>query len=131
MMYVAGTCVGVLGLLVFGLGLGVSLARGATNTVIGYNPDPADRLYKLVRAHGNACEFNPMLAILILYLASQDPAGWVAWVFIVAAASRVLHAAGMVLSPTLAKPQPLRFLGAVGTYVTGLVLGIEALLLAG
>lgn len=130
-MHVAAICAGVLGLLVFGLGFAVSMTRGATNTAIGYNPDPADRLYKMIRAHGNAAEYNPMLAILILYLGSQQPAGWLGWVFIIATASRVLHAAGMIMSPTLAKAQPLRFVGAVGTYVCGLILGVEAILLAG
>ena len=130
-MHTATVCAGILGLLVFGLGMGVSLTRGATNTVIGYNPDPTDRLYKMVRAHGNATEYNPMLAVLMIYLATRGPASWVLWVFAVAAASRVLHAAGMILSPSLAKPQPLRAIGAVGTYVTGLILSIEAVLLTG
>jgi hypothetical protein len=130
-MYTAVICTGVLGLLVFGLGLGVSLTRGTTSTSIGFNPDPADRLYKMVRAHGNATEFNPMLAVLILYLGTRQPASWVEWVFIVAAASRVLHAAGMILSPTLAKPQPLRAIGAVGTYVAGIILAIQAIRVAG
>jgi len=130
-MHTAVICTAILGLLVFGLGLGVSLTRGATNTAIGYNPDPTDRLYKIVRAHGNAIEFNPMLAILILYLGSRQPASWVEWVFIAAAASRVLHAAGMLMSPTLAKAQPLRFVGALGTYVTGIVLAVQALRVAG
>jgi hypothetical protein len=127
-MQTAAISAGVLGLLVFGLGLLVSLTRGATNTAIGYNPDPADRLYKMVRAHGNATEFNPMLAVLILYLGAHGPAAWLEWTFLAAAGSRVLHAAGMILSPTLAKPQPLRFAGALGTYVTGIVLAFAALL---
>jgi uncharacterized protein len=126
-MNTAAVCVGVLGLLVFGLGIGVSLTRGATNTTIGYNPDPTDRLYKMVRAHGNATEFNPMLAILILYLATRQPSVWVEWVFVVAAVSRVLHAAGMIMSPSLAKPQPLRAIGAVGTFLCGLILAVMAI----
>ena len=130
-MYTAAVCAGVLGLLVFGLGIGVSLTRGATNTVIGYNPDPTDRLYKMVRAHGNAIEYNPMLAVLMLYVAARQPAAWIVWVFVVAMVSRILHAAGMILSPSLAKPQPLRAIGAVGTYVTGIILAVEAVLLAG
>ena len=126
-MHTAVVCIGVLGLLVIGLGIGVSLTRGATNTAIGYNPDPSDRLYKMIRAHGNATEFNPTLAILIYYLGTQQPASWMQWIFIVAATSRVLHAAGMIMSPTLAKPQPLRAVGAVGTYVAGLILSIAAI----
>jgi len=81
----------------------------------------------MVRAHGNATEFNPILAILILYLGSLQPATWLQWTFVVATASRVLHAAGMIMSPTLAKPQPLRAIGALGTYLTGLILAIEAM----
>jgi uncharacterized membrane protein YecN with MAPEG domain len=123
----AAVCIGVLGLLVIGLGLGVSMVRGATSTTIGFNPDPTDRLYKWVRAHGNATEYNPTLAVLILYLGSLQPSAWVQWVFVVAALSRVLHAAGMILSPSLAKPQPLRAVGAVGTYLTGLILAVQAI----
>jgi uncharacterized membrane protein YecN with MAPEG domain len=127
----AAVCAGVLGLLVILLGLGVSMTRGATNTTIGFNPDPTDRLYKMVRAHGNATEYNPTLAILILYLGTRQPATWVEWMFVVAVVSRVLHAAGMIMSPSLATPQPLRAAGAVGTYVAGLVLAILAIVYAG
>src|SRR5262249_571783 len=108
--------------------LGVSMTRGATNTTIGFNPDPTDRLYKMVRAHGNATEYNPTLAILILYLGAHAPATWLVWVFVLATASRDLPAAGMVMSPSLAKPQPLRAAGAVGTYVCGTILGVAMLL---
>jgi uncharacterized protein len=130
-MVTAAVCIGVLGLLVVGLGLGVSITRGATNTVIGFNPDPADRLYKMVRAHGNASEYNPMLAVMILFLGTRQPATWLEWTFIAAAASRVLHAAGMIMSPTLAKPQPLRAAGAVGTVLFGLVLAVATIVYAG
>ena len=130
-MTTAALCAGVLGLLVFGLGIGVSLMRGATDTVVGYNPDPADRLYKMVRAHGNATEYAPMLAILILHLGMHEPGPWLRTVFVAAVASRLLHAAGMIMSPSLARPQPLRFVGALGTYLTGIVLGVAAILEAG
>jgi uncharacterized protein len=130
-MYTAAACAGVLGLLVILLGLGVSMTRGATNTTIGFNPDPTDRLYKMVRAHGNATEYNPTLAILILYLGTRQPATWLEWVFVIATVSRVLHAAGMIMSPSLAKPQPLRAAGAVGTYIAGIILGIMAIVNAG
>jgi len=42
-------CTVLLGVLVFGLGFWVSLTRGQTGTNFGYNPDPADRMYKMVR----------------------------------------------------------------------------------
>ena len=121
-MNVAVFCTGMLGLLVFGLGLGVSALRGSTRTNFAYTVDPTDRLYKMVRAHGNAAEYAPMLAILILYLGSQQPGRFVTWTFVAATACRYLHALGMILAKSLDRTDPLRFVGALGTYVTGLVL---------
>ncbi len=120
-MDVALACTALLGLLLFGLGLAVSLTRGSTRTVIGYSPDPADRLHKLVRAHGNASEYVPMLALLILVLGARQPGAWLLGTFVAATVARYLHAAGMILG-RLDRPNPFRFLGALGTYVTGLVL---------
>ena len=126
-MDLAIVCVGLLGLLVMGLGLRVSLLRGSTSQTIGYKDDPADELYKWVRAHANACEYAPMLAILIFALASTGFRGWGGSLYIAAVAVRYAHAAGMVLSPTLAKGHPLRFGGALGTYVVGFLLVFAAI----
>jgi uncharacterized membrane protein YecN with MAPEG domain len=126
-MRMAVLCTGLLGVLVFGLGLMVSLVRGSTRTNFGYPADPTDRLYKLVRAHGNATEYAPMFAVLILYLGAHEPSAWLTWVFAIATVCRYLHAAGMVLSPSLDRPQVFRFVGALGTYVTGLILAFAVL----
>jgi uncharacterized membrane protein YecN with MAPEG domain len=125
-MNLAITCIGLLGLLVIGLGLGVSMQRRRTAVSIGYSDDPTDSLHKWVRAHANACEFAPMLAILIYALASSGYGGWNGWLYILAVAARYAHAAGMILTPTLAEPHPLRFLGAVGTYAVGMLLALAA-----
>lgn len=125
-MTTAVVCIALLGLLVFGLGLGVSLTRGQTGTNFGYNPDPTDRMYKMVRAHGNATEYAPMLAVLMLLIGGHEPATWVLWVMGIVTACRYLHAAGMIFSPTLAQPHPLRVVGALGTYLGGLVLCVVA-----
>ena len=125
-MMTAVICTALLGVLVFGLGLAVSLTRGQTGTIIGANPDPTDRLYKMVRAHGNATEFAPMLAVLMLLIGNHNPVSWILWVMWIATISRYLHAAGMIFSPTLAQPHPLRFAGALGTYVCGIILSIVA-----
>jgi uncharacterized membrane protein YecN with MAPEG domain len=127
-MTVAIVCTALLGLLVFGLGLMVSLTRGSTKQVIGHVPDPADRLHKLVRAHGNATEYAPILAVVILLVGSRQPSTWMVWTFVAATVSRYLHAAGMIVYRTLAQPNPLRFVGALGTYLTGLALVVAALL---
>jgi len=127
-MATAVICTGLLGLLLFGLGLGVSLTRGSTNKTSGYDQDPTDRLYKMIRAHGNTTEYAPMLAVLMLFLGSRDPAAWVLWVMWIATVSRYLIAIGIIVSPTLDKPHPLRFVGALGTYLTGIVLSVLAVL---
>jgi uncharacterized membrane protein YecN with MAPEG domain len=124
--HAAVLCTALLGLLVFGLGLMVSLTRGSSKTNFGYTIDPTDRLYKLVRAHGNAAEYAPMMALLILYLGTRNPGGWLVGTFVLATLSRYLHALGMIRSASLDRPDPLRFTGALGTYVTGLVLAVAA-----
>ena len=129
-MKVAMICTALLGLLVFGLGLGVSALRGSRNTNIGHERDPADPLHKMVRAHGNATEYAPMLSILMLAVATRGCTTWMVWTFVAATLFRYLHAAGMLLSPTLDRPQPLRFVGALGTYLAGLALVVAAVIVA-
>ena len=112
--------IALLGLLVFGLGFYVSLGRQATGTSAGFTSDPADPLYKRVRAHGNAAEYAGVLGLLIYVIGANDPGIWLNTLMVLAVASRYLHAAGLLLGPTLAKPHPLRFAGALGTYAMGL-----------
>jgi uncharacterized membrane protein YecN with MAPEG domain len=120
--------IALLGALLFGLGLAVSLKRGNVNTIIGHSPDPADPLHKLVRAHGNTAEYAPLLAVLMLALALNEPAPWIFWCMGLAVARRYLIVIGMIASPTLAKPHPLRFVGALGTYLTGIAMSGALLL---
>src|SRR2546429_7074146 len=119
-MNVAVFCTGMLGLLVFGLGLGVSALRGSTRTNFAYTVDPTDRLYKMIRAHGNTAEYAPMLAILMLLIGTRNPSTWMLWTMGLVTVCRYLFALGILVSPTLAKPHPLRFIGALGTYLGGI-----------
>ncbi len=121
-MTTALVCIGLLGLLVFGLGFAVSMTRGRTDTAIGSSSDPTDLLHKMVRAHGNTSEYAAMLALLIFLVGDRSPASWALWCMGIATFSRYMLAAGLILSPTLARPHPLRLIGAVGTYLTGFVL---------
>ena len=126
-MDIALICIALLGLLTFGLGFAVSLTRGHSNTAIGYDPDPTNALHKVIRAHGNTTEYAAMLAILIFLAGSRDPDTWaLAWM-IIATLSRYLIAIGLIVSPTLAKAHPLRFVGALGTYVSGFGLCVSLL----
>jgi uncharacterized membrane protein YecN with MAPEG domain len=123
-------CVAALGLLLFGLGLGTSINRKNARKSHGCQDDPASPLYKFMRAHGNTAEYAPFLAILMLYLGSQDPAAWIIWTMIAATACRYIFVAGIVGYPSMARPNPLRFVGALGTYITGALLSVAALLTA-
>ncbi|MEQ8486541.1 MAG: MAPEG family protein [Pseudomonadales bacterium] len=127
-MTVAVVCVALLGFLLFALGLNVSLARGRSGKGAGHSTDPADPLHKAVRAHANTAEFAPMVALLIFYLGTTGPATWVLWTMGATTACRYLIVVGILLSPNLDKAHPLRFVGALGTYVGGLALSLAALL---
>jgi uncharacterized membrane protein YecN with MAPEG domain len=127
-MWTAALCTALLGLLLFGLGMAVSFTRQSTNRAAGFSTDPSDRLYKMVRAHGNTAEYAPMLAILIVAVGSRQPSAWALWVMGIVTLSRYLIAAGIIVSPTLEQPHPLRFIGALGTYLGGLALCFALLL---
>jgi uncharacterized protein len=124
-------CSGVLVLLYFALALNVSRLRGKTKTGIGTGADPSGPLNKAVRAHGNAAEFVPLFVALFLYFSVTAPSGWISWVVVLVTVARVLHAVGMLLTSTFdAPPHPLRGIGALGTYLGGLALGVALLLRA-
>lgn len=127
-MSVAIVCAALLGLLLFGLGLAVSMTRQRTATGSGFRDDPTDPLYKMVRAHGNTAEYVPMLAAMMLFLGTLSPAAWVLWVMAIVTLARYLIVVGIILSPTLSNPHPLRFVGALLTYVGGALLSVILLL---
>jgi uncharacterized membrane protein YecN with MAPEG domain len=127
-MIVAVVCVALLGVLLFALGLGVSLTRQRTSTVYGSSLDPADPLYKMTRAHGNTAEYAPMLAVLMLVVGANQPPAWALWTMALAVASRYALAIGIIVGPTMEQPHPLRAIGATGTYATGLALCVAALI---
>lgn len=119
---IAIDCVVALGALIFGLGFATTAIRTMSGTLSDSGSDPANRLYKFVRAHGNTAEYAPFLAIMILYLGGRSPALWVVLTMIAATTFRYLLVAGMIFPATLAKPSPFRVIGAVGTYVAGAAL---------
>ena len=120
-------CIALLGLLLILLGFGVSMQRRNAKRSLGVPDDPADPLLKYARAHGNTAEYAPILAILIFALAQSPQPGWVLGVMMLATLSRYLFAAGMILPASLAKPSPMRFYGALFTYLSGLTLALVLL----
>jgi uncharacterized protein len=116
-------CAALLGLLLFSLGCAVTLQRRRTVTYFGYRDDPADPLYRLVRAHGNTAEYAALLCVLMLLAAERNPAQWILLVMIATTASRYCQVIGMLLRPHPDnRPNGLRIIGTLGTYVGGLLL---------
>ena len=120
-------CVAILGLLLFGLGLLVSMMRLREHSIAGCADDPANLLHKLVRAHGNTAEYAPFLAVLFLFLGARSPSTMTVSLMIIATVCRCLLVVGLVAFPTMAKPNPLRFVGAIGTYAAGIGLCLALL----
>jgi uncharacterized protein len=128
-MNVSVVCIAVLASIVFLLGMNVSRMRGvqAKAGASQFPSDPTDRLFKAVRAHGNATEYVPTLAILIALVGLRQPVPWMVAAMLGATASRLLHVYAIFTSATLAVQTPLRLVAAIGTYLFGLVL-VAALL---
>jgi uncharacterized protein len=126
-MNVAYICTAILGLLLFGLGLCVSLARQRLGKIIGHDASPIDPMHRLVRAHANTAEYAPFLAILFLWHGAHQPPSWIVATVVVATASRIVLVAGLLWFSPLDMPNPARFLGALLTYLCGLILAAAML----
>jgi hypothetical protein len=120
-------CVAVLGLLLFGLGLSISMMRFRERSLSGCAEDPANLLHKLVRAHGNTAEYAPFLAVLFLFLGARSPSTVTVSLMVMATVCRCLLVVGLIAFPTMARPNPLRFVGALGTYGAGIALCLTLL----
>ena len=122
-------CSAILVILYFVLAINVSMTRRKTRTGIGAGNDPGGPMNKAVRAHGNAAEYVPIFVALFLYFLLAGAGGWITWVVVIVTTCRVLHALGMFMSKDFnSPPHPLRALGALGTYLGGLALGIALLM---
>jgi uncharacterized membrane protein YecN with MAPEG domain len=121
-------CLALLGLLVFVLGANVTRHRAIRGKSGGNQQptDPADRMLIAIRAHGNASEYVPTLAVLILVCATLSDGWWVDALAVGAVVARYLHAYGMLSAKTLATHGPVRDAGAMGTYLTGIALAVTA-----
>ena len=124
-------CIAILGALVFLLGANVTRHRAQRGATGNQMPtDPSDRMLIAQRAHGNAIEYVPTLAVLLLVAGSLTDGWWVPTLAVAAVVARLLHAVGMLTSKTLATHGPLRDAGAMGTYLTGVALSITVVVAA-
>lgn len=122
-------CIALLGILLFLLGANVTRHRAIRGGTGGNQQptDPADTMLIAIRAHGNAAEYVPTMIVLLLVCSALSDSWWVDALAIAAFVTRALHALGMLTSKTLASHGPLRDVGALGTYVVGITLGITAI----
>ncbi len=126
--HVTGVSIALMGILLFVLGANVTRHRAIRGATGDQMPtDPADRMFIAQRAHGNAAEYVPTLIVLIVVCALLSDGWWVGALAVAAAVSRVLHAVGMLTSRTLASHGPVRDIGAMGTYLSGVALGVTAI----
>ena len=120
-------CCALMGILLFLLGANVTRQRAIRGPGNQMPTDPSDRLLIAQRAHGNAAEYIPTLIVLLLVCSTLSDSWWVAALAIAALVTRTLHAIGMLTSKTLTRHGPLRDVAAFGTYVTGVALGVTAI----
>jgi hypothetical protein len=64
-MYVSIVCTALLGLLLFGIALFVSIQRQRYGTLIGYDQNPVDAIHRAVQAHANTTGYAPFPAIML------------------------------------------------------------------
>ena len=125
------TCVALLGLMLFLLGANVTrhrIIRGGTGNQMP--TDPADRMFIAIRAHGNAAEYVPTLCVLILVCGTVSDGWWVDALALAAVFVRLSHGVGMLTTKSMASHGPLRDIGALGTYATGIALAVTAVVVA-
>lgn len=115
-------CIAVLSALLILLGFNVSLVRARTHKVGGCGEALDDPLYKASRAHGNSVEYIPLLCIIIYILSLSPQPMWVTVSMVGVTVCRISLALGLLLPKTMAKPNPARFVGALGTYIFALIL---------
>lgn len=122
-------CSAALVLLYAGLSLNVSLVRRKRRS---FPEIPEAEVIKAIRAHGNAGEYIPLFVAVFLYLNSAQPGPSVFLVSVatLATLSRFAHAAGMLRIASVAERHPLRFYGALGTYIGLFALGAALLVRA-
>ena len=120
--------IALMGILLMLLGANVTRHRAMRGDTGNQMPtDPTDRMFIAQRAHGNAAEYVPPLAVLIVVCSTLTSGWWLDTLAVVALVARAMHAYGMLRSATLAAHGPVRDIAAASTYASGIALGVTAL----
>ncbi|GGX47088.1 MAPEG family protein [Saccharospirillum salsuginis] len=117
-------CTALLVLLYFTLSFNVSRVRGLNRK---QNVDKDVLLSKAIRAHGNASEYIPLFVLAFLFY--RESASWILLALtVVATAGRVSHALGMLTADHAQQKNPMRYMGALATYIGLLGFGLVFLI---
>lgn len=126
-------CSAALVILTLLLAFWTSIQRGASKTIAYGAPlEPTSAMAKAQRAHGNASEYAALLIGLFLVVGfayqDRDLGALVAYTIIAVTVARLLHALGFLLCATLEKPHALKAIGALVTYIGGILLAVLAVI---
>jgi uncharacterized membrane protein YecN with MAPEG domain len=117
----------LMGILLFLLGANVTRQRAMRGGGNQAPIDPTDPLLIAIRAHGNAAEYIPTMLVLLLVCSALSDSWLVDVLAVAALVVRTAHAVSLLTSKSLADHGPLRNIGALGTYVVGVAIGITAI----
>lgn len=114
--------ISLLFILCIALAFNTSLSRSITGNYSGMESDENNLLYRSQRAHLNSVEYAPLLAMIFYILDQQIQSNWVLIAIISVTILRYIHAVGILFPRILGKATPLKFIGALGTYILSLLL---------
>lgn len=122
-MKTAILCVAILALMQICLGLAISACRWKFKKSVGTPDDPGHIMKRISTAYSNCAEWHPMLYALLLIQPMSGGPAWAIWFGPLVVTARCLAVTGLVTF-TLERPNPFRFVGAATTYVCSLALAI-------
>ncbi|WP_219893444.1 MAPEG family protein [Aquisediminimonas profunda] len=120
-------CAALLMVLLFGLGFAVSLERANSSKLGGIPTDETSRLFKLIRAHGNASEYVPTGIALALYFSVTASSLVISALITAFTVARYAHAMALIVGGSMNQFSLLRFVGGMGTYISGIGLAFSLL----
>lgn len=122
-------CAASLVVLTLLLAFWTSVQRGSSRVIAyGAPMEPTSSMAKAQRAHGNSAEYAALLIGLFLVVGfayqGRDLGGLVTWTMIAVTISRFIHATGFLICKSLEAPHILKAIGALITYLGGLLLAV-------
>lgn len=125
-MKIAILCSTFLVLLQVGLALAVSGMRWKYKLSVGAPEDPDHPLSRVRTAFTNCAEWHPTLIALLLLSQMGGAPSWSVWLSPLVVATRYCLVVGLVTF-SVKRPNLARFLGALGTYLSALILCVMLL----